>query len=346
MGTRIKDIAESAGVSSATVSLVLNNKPGVGEKTRERILDIARTMDYCGDKQALLSKYAGATIRFLRISRHGHVVNNDHSVFIANYIDGLSQMSRELGLHLEVLTIADGSIESIVEQASDEHIQGCIVLGTELPQEDIIQFRSVKTPIVFLDTYDDISSFDYVDMNNKDSVFMAVARFFEKGHREIGIVTSDVTTRNFKLRTDAFKEALAAVGLPFRKEWLFNVDSTFQGAYTDILAALDEGRTPPKALFCINDIVALGAMRAFKERDLSIPDDISIIGFDNLPAGAMSDPPLTTINVSKIEIGRFAVHVLFERIKADYAKPAVKILVGGELIDRRSVLDLNTPGRL
>ena len=297
-------------------------------------------MDYCGEKQAILSRGAGSTIRFLRVSRHGHVVNTDHAVFIANYIDGLSRMSRELGLNLEVLTITDGSIESIVEYASEERIKGCIVLGTELPQEDIIRFRSVKAPLVFLDTYDDVSSFDYVDMNNADSVFMAVDHFVEKGHREIGIVTSDVATRNFKLRTDAFKEALASSGLPFKKEYLFNVDSTFQGAYDDLSAAIRAGRAIPPALFCINDIVALGAMRALKEGGLRIPEDVSLIGFDNLPAGAMSDPPLTTLNVSKVEIGRFAVQLLFERIKADTPKPAVKILVGGELIERQSVRDL------
>jgi LacI family transcriptional regulator len=340
MGIRIKDIAEAAGVSPATVSLVLNNRPGVGAETRQRILAMARTLEYDIERSNNLTRNKEETIRFLRVSRHGHVVNNDHAIFISNYIDGLSQEARALGLNLEILTIQDGPIDAVIEAAQASRIGGSIILGTEFTPEEIQRFAAVKAPVVFMDTYDETACFNFVDMNNRESVFTAVNHIVAKGHREIGLVTSGVSTPNFKMRAEAFKAALSAQGLSYAKDDFFLVDSTFQGAYADMLAALSGRQRMPTALFCANDIMAFGCIKALKERGFRVPEDISIVGFDNLPASAMLDPPLTTVEVSKFQIGKMALRLLFECMSEKQKQPAIKILVSGELVERSSVRDL------
>lgn len=342
MGVRIKDIAKASGVSPAAVSLVLNNRPGVGESTRKKILGIARAMEYDAEKTSNLARSKSETIRFLRITRHGHVVNSDHSVFIANYIDGMGLAARELGLNLEVAAIDYGSIDAVAESAQASWVGGTIILGTELSREDLKSLEALKVPLVVIDNYDELISLDFVDMNNRESVRAAVGYLNDRGHRHIGLVTSDVATANFQMRAGAFRDSLEPLGIEFRKEFLYQVDSTFSGAYQDMASQLAAREKLPTAFFCVNDIMAFGVMKALKERGVRIPEDVSIIGFDNLPSAALSDPPLTSVDVSKVQIGRTAVRILFDRMSSKSSAPALKILVSGRLVERSSVRDANS----
>ena len=346
MRIRIKDIADAAGVSPAAVSMVLNNRSGIGEKTSQKILSIARSMKYDAERSSNLLHSRKTTIRFLYISRHGHVVNHEHEVFIANYIDGMSQATSTFSFALEISKIPEGSIEEILHAATSDRIGGVIVLGTEIAKEELKGLSSINVPIVIIDNYDEVLAYDFVDMNNKESVFTAVAHLVSKGHRKIGIVESYVATPNFAMRAEAFREAMKCQGLEFRKEFCYQVDSTFEGAYRDMsvalgaLGALEGLPKLPTALFCSNDIIAYGCIKALRERAIRIPEDISVIGFDNLPSSAMMEPALTTIEVSKQQIGRLAVQLLNDRILARNSQPTSKILVSGQLIERASVRDI------
>ena len=340
MAARISDIAKQATVSNATVSLVLNEKPGVGQETRERVLQIAEQLGYKKPGSEGPTPSTG-TIRFLKIARHGHTVNRDHTVFIADYIDGLTYEAKVHGLKIEILSYNSTPIEEIVGALlRDSQIQGAVVLGTELSREDVMAFRELSMPIVFLDTFIDFIPFDFVDMNNLDSVYRIVEYLFSRGHRDIGMVRSSVETRNFQLRYIGFLQTMEALHFPVREEYIFDCDSTFDGAYRDMRAILQKmlrsDTNLPSALFCTNDIIASGVLKALREEGYRIPDDISIIGFDDLPSSAVVEPPLTTIAVSKQEIGKAAVDRLVHRI-ANPDSPAVKVVVGGILIERESV---------
>lgn len=336
MSTRIKDIAERADVSIATVSLVLNNKPGVGQDTRRRILRIAEDMQY-GQPRTPIPVVERGTIRFLKIARHGHTVNRDHNVFISDYIDGIIQTAKERQYKVEVTSFRTTPITEIVESISDQpDLSGAIVLGTELAREDLLAFTNVSVPLVFIDTFVDYVPFDFVDMNNEDSVFKIVEHFLQNGHTRIGMARSSVKTRNFWLRDKAFQDAMAFLGQTVDPALCFDVDSTFDGAYHDMRAQLAAGAELPTALFCTNDILAFGVIKALKEAGKRIPEDISIVGFDDLPTAALLDPPLTSIAVSKREIGSTAMVRLVRRIK-DPFMPPVKIVIGGTMVERASV---------
>lgn len=346
MRPRIRDIANRANVSIATVSLVLNDKPGVGRETRERVLELAQELNYekrdigiHGDR----NPQSAGTIRFLKISRHAHTVNRDHTVFIADYIDGITAAARSKNYRLEVSSFHGTPIDDIVASLNESFdLSGAIVLGTELSRSDIRAFQEANLPLVFLDTFIDFLPFDFVDMNNEDSVYIAIDHLVQKGHRVIGMVRSSVATRNFQLRHSGFLQTMAALELPVHHEYIFDCDSTFDGAYRDMKRALLSGASLPTALFCTNDIIAFGVLKAIREAGYRIPDHVSVIGFDDLPTSALLDPALTSIRVSKWEIGNAAVSRLTQRIEIPEA-PVVKIVVGGSLMERSSVKQLSFP---
>ena len=135
------------------------------------IRSIARKLDYQSPKASAQPATSSESICLLHIARHGHTVNRDHDVFIADYIEGLGQGSKQVGLSLEVATFKRTPIEQIIAMAQQQPAAGLIVLGTELSAADVEAFSSVRKPLVFLDTYHEFLPFDFVDMNNEDSVF-------------------------------------------------------------------------------------------------------------------------------------------------------------------------------
>jgi DNA-binding LacI/PurR family transcriptional regulator len=332
MGVRIRDIAERLGVSATTVSLVLNNKPGAGEELRDRILKTARELGYAPPRPA-----ASGTLCLLHIARHGRTVNRDHDVFLAEYVEGLSHGAKHAGFSLEILNFKLSPIERVLDAALANAADAFIVLGTELSREDVEAFAVLRKPLVFIDTYHDFLDFDFVDMNNQDSIFLLLRHLYDVGHRSIGLVKGAVETRNFRLREEGFYAGLRSLGLDPERAPVFSVDQTYHGAQRDMQGILAGRPALPTALLCANDIIASGCLKAFAEAGVAVPEELSVVGFDDLPLSAVVDPPLTTIRVSKAQIGRMAVQLVVARVRGEASLPSVKVLIGGRLVERRSV---------
>lgn len=331
----IRDIAEAAGVSAATVSLVLNGKGDISGVTRAKVLEAVASLNYVPRASKSTSE-PGETLRFLKIAKHGHTVNRDHSVFISDYIDGMSAEATRRNYTLEVVSFEGQPISSVAESLAGAPISGVVALGTELTEADIRLIQGLGYPTVFIDTFFDVIDANFVDMNNEDAVFKVLSRFHQQGFRRIGFVASHVETTNFKLRRDAFFKNMARLGLSVDAADILSVESTYDGAYNDMRQLLADGLDLAECYFCTNDIIAYGFIRALREHGLTIPDDVSIIGFDNLPQSATMDPGLTTIEVSKRKIGYLAVTILDDLINSTEPQPAVKILVGADLVLRGS----------
>ena len=339
MGFTIKQIASIAGVSTATVSLAMNNKPGISPLTRNRILKIIESLQ----KESGVSSFSDmvkGSVRFLKIVKHGHIVNRDHDVFIGSYIDGMDQEARKRGYNLEITAITANEIGNFMAHLSNALAKGLIVLGTELNAKEILAFEALKIPVVVVDAAYDFIGLDFVDMNNMESVFKIVRHFVDNNHRDIGFLWSEVEACNFAMRIAAFEKALRYHDLPYNSKYLYKLDSTFDGAYQGMLEILRRGQKLPTALFSINDLIASACIKAVKEVGLRIPGDLSIVGFDNLPICSMLDPPLTTMDVSKKQIGQTAMRLVIDRIESVPHPPSFKISIGGELVVRESVRKL------
>jgi LacI family transcriptional regulator len=345
MSSTIKDIARTAQVSAATVSLVLNGKGAISEETRSRVLSAASSVNYESRPARSVAKAGpavstgpAATVRFLKIAKHGHTVNRDHNTFISDYIDGMSRHAGESGFKLEVVSHEGKSVDSIVATIVDAQLSGVVVLGTELTEEDIGLFTATGIPLVVIDTFYDRLECDFVNMNNRDAVYKTLSHYVDRGFRHIGFIASNVQTINFRLRREAFVDGMERFGLHFDPRDIVTVDSTYEGAYQDMLGKLQAGLAVPECYVATNDIITYGCIKAFREFDIRIPQDLSIIGFDNLPMSATMDPPLTTIDVSKQTIGRLAINLLAQRRRGPENTPAIKILGGADLVVRESVL--------
>lgn len=332
----IRDIAGAASVSPATVSLVLNGKGEISGVTRARVLETVARLNYVPRNLKGGNEGGGETLRFLKISKHGHTVNRDHSVFISDYIDGMSAEATRRNYTLEVVSFEGQSISSVAESLAGAPISGVIALGTELSEDDIMLIQSVGFPTVFIDTFYDVVDANFVDMNNEDAVYKVLSRFRSHGFERIGFVASHVGTTNFRLRQEAFFKNMARLGLKVRESDVLSIESTHEGAYDDTRALMEGGLDLADCYFCTNDIIAYGFIKALKEFGIRVPDDVSIIGFDNLPQSATSDPSLTTIDVSKRKIGYLSVTILDDLINAAESQPSVKMLVGADLVLRAS----------
>ncbi len=331
----LRDIADAAGVSPATVSLVLNGKGEISGTTRARVLETMARFDYRA-RSIKIRAEPSESLRFLKISKHGHTVNRDHSHFISDYIDGMSVEAARRGYTLEVVTHEQQSIDVIVASLAGTSARGVIVLGTELSEEDVRAIQTAGVPTVFIDTFYEVLDATFVNMNNEDAVFQVLAHFKGRRFRRIGFVGSHVDTTNFRLRREAFFKNMHRLHLDVQEADVVSFESTLDGAYADAKTWLQGRADLAECYFCTNDVIAYGFIKALREHHVRVPEDVSVIGFDNLPLSATLDPPLTTIDVSKRKIGYLAVTMLDDLISSSEAQPVIKILVGARLIVRAS----------
>jgi LacI family transcriptional regulator len=345
MPARIIDIAKAADVSPSAVSLALNNKSGVSGELRERILDIARNMGYRSVARQE-GKGAVASIKLLKIAKHGHIINERHNAFITEYLEGIEGGAKRHNYKLEVSFFNRTPVEEIVEAelvAGDaKRADGLIVLGTELSAHELSFFTALSRPTVFIDTYFPLAVFDCIDMDNGDGVFRSIEYLYQMGHRSIGLVKSSYETRNFREREEGFREAMEYFSLPVQEDFIIAVDPAYEQAAADMTHYLAhtglQGKGPfPSAFFCMNDIIAYGCMKALREEGFAIPGDVSVTGFDDLPSSSVTEPPLTSIRVSTHQIGERALEKLSERIEGMAKGQPEKILVSGKLMIRGSV---------
>lgn len=328
----IKTISEITGFSVATVSNALNNKRGVSRETAERVQAVAREYGYFGGAKI-------DSINFVIYKRDGKIVSD--TPFFSALIGGVESEARNAGHKTVICNLnrQDPDFEVLRDRILNDSSSAILLLATEMQEEDIKPFETALAPVVVLDSWFEEMTFDSVLISNTDSVCNAVKGLIQRGHTKIGYLCGNVRIKNFFYREEGYRRALTSAGLTVYPQYTFALTPSMEGAYDDMMSLLENGIDLPTAFFADNDMIALGAMRAFRERGYSIPDDISVIGFDDLPFGAVSYPPLSTIQVPKEEMGRTAVRRLIEIIRSNTGVKT-KIQVCNTYVERGSVRDL------
>lgn len=338
MAVGIKDIAKRANVSIATVSLVLNNKAGVSAETRRRVLSIIEELGYKSHAPVKPALTKRGTIRFIVFNSHGEVVSD--TPFFSSLIGAIDSESKKGGYRLVISYISKDDIDHELRLIKGEQLlAGLIILATEMDEEQLEHLIQLDIPIVVLDSYFEMKPLNQVVINNYEGVSKAVHHLYKKGHRRIGYCGSSITINNFIERSQAFFQAASRLNILVPQEHVFRVRPTIEGAYTDMLSHLSASEDLPTALFADNDLIALGVLKALKEKGYSIPGDVSIVGFDDLPYCSVAEPPLTTVKVYNQSMGKIAV----QRLKAlieEGMEEFVKIEVGTTLQERDSVADI------
>lgn len=336
MKTIMQDIAKIAGVSPGTVSNALNDRKGVGKDTKEKIIKIAEEMGYFRNTK----KNEGKVIRLIKYKKNGHVVAD--TPFFSSLIEACEKECRKNGYELLISQVVYGehTKEDVHKIVNHHKIDGILLLATEMDESDFKYFEGIEIPMVVVDSYFKEIDYDYVVINNTKGAYSATKYLIDKGHKNIGLLGSNIEIKNFKYRLEGYIKTLNTFGIEFNENNNIYVDPTIEGAYSDFKIYLEKNKDNlPSAFFALNDIIALGAMKAMNEVGISIPNDVSIVGFDDIPFSSYSNPGVTTVKVHTKTMGKTAVKRLMESIENDI-EITLKIEINTELIERESVKSL------
>lgn len=336
MALKAKDIAKMIGVSTATVSLVLNNKPGVSDKRRAEIIGKIKEMN-C-DYLLKDSMIDNGSIGFVVYKREGSIV--DESPFFTYILQGITDTVRKHGYTLNFIYInKDMSLTEQKHQIESAKCKGLIIFAVEMFHNDLLAFKQSSLPFVILDNSFQENDVDAVVINNQQGTSKAVLYLRDMGHKRIGYIKSKVIINSFKERYSAFKRELRNQGLAFDKNDIIEVGYSEVEVKSDTMAYINKHKSLPTAFFAENDLIACSAVRAFKESGVKVPEDVSIIGFDDRPICTMIEPQLTTIEVPKHIFGPQVVELLIGKMEQG-REYSIKIEVGTKLMIRESVKNI------
>lgn len=328
----IRELSKLINVSPAAISIVLNNKSGVSDETRERVLQAVNKYNYTPLKRAKAVKNKNVLV--LKYYRSGVFVEENQG-FIAGILDAVESSLQKEQLNM-VLRIYKESFDKFLLETDSAQYEGLILIGTELTPESYNLFDRISVPYVVVDNVCPHTVCNSVCMDNEENVYIALEYLKKCGHKSIGYIGGNIYSENFQIRRKGFLESVKILDMDYIKEHTYRISPTMVGAYNDMLHQLTDISTLPDCFFADNDTLALGAMKALKEKGFKIPADVSVIGFDDIPFSAVSSPALTTVHVQRKQIGRVAVEQLL-KIKKDKKYKPVKTLLTGKLIIRDSV---------
>jgi DNA-binding LacI/PurR family transcriptional regulator len=330
-----RDVAEHAGVSRTTVSFVLNDVPGVNisEETRKRVLQAAEELGYVPDASARsLASRRTRTLGLVLVRNQSHVAAD---AFLPQVIHGLAESTRRADFRLLLEPVEDINYpNTYINLAHSKQIDGIIFSGPRSDDEQLTALVDEGFPVVLLGQLPgNVACF--VDVDNRSAAREVVEHLIHLGHQRIGCITN--APREYTGGADrlaGYRDALEAAGLPFEERLVrfggFVAESGYRAAHS-----LLQEITSPMALFVASDVVAFGAMAAIRERGLTIPDDVALVGFDDIPLARYVDPPLTTVRLPAAELGRQAGQMIVNLVQ-DGEMAVRNMILETELIVRAS----------
>lgn len=323
----IKDIADKAGVSPATVSRVLNYDPqlSVGESTKKEIFEVAESLNYTKYKQ---KQNAQLTIRLVQWYNKEEELEDLYYLAIRL---GIEKKAEESNVQL---------LKEPLEQLSETNVQATIALG-KFDQNQVKGLEKHSETLLFVDSTGTISGHNAIVIDFEQGVELAIDHFIRERHQKIGILSGIEYTKESQqqvkdIRLKFFKEQLQQLKM-YQEKYHVEGSFTVAGGYQAMKDYLVSTQDIPTALFVSSDALAIGAMRAINERGLLVPDDISLIAFNDLSVSKYVNPALSTIRVYTEWIGELAITTMLELAK-ETAPVARKITVETELILRESTM--------
>ena len=334
--TTIKEVARRAGVSIRTVSRVLNNHPHVADATRERVLSVIEELDF----------RPSAAARYMRTGQSqliGFLTDEvAQNAFSYELIVGAQQAAWENGKLLFLLNTGnDPQVETqAINVMRDHQVEG-IIYATMYHREIKHSQFSTDIPIILVNCFADDRSLPSIVPDEVGGGRLATETLLKHGHRRIGFVNVAAREPAPLGRLEGYQQALAEYGIPFDEDLVRFIEEPFEGLATstyDCVLSLLQMSDPPTGIFCFNDMMALGAYDAVRKSNLRIPEDVAIVGFDNVEIlAAQIHPPLTTIELPYFEMGQLAIRMLLGEVEMVQDGRPVQYVMDCPLIMRKSV---------
>lgn len=327
----MKDIARLAGVSTSTVSHVINNNRFVSEQVRDRVEQAIRELNYA----------PSALARSLKIKQTrtiGMLLTASSNPFYSEVVRGVENSCYERGYSL-ILCNTEGDEERMnrsLETLMQKRVDGLLMMCTEthLPSADILN-RYPSVPMVMMDWAPFEGRGDIIQDNALLGGELATQYLIDRGYTRIACIAGPLDKTPARLRLDGFHQAMAASGLAVPPGYVVDGDFEFQGGFNAMnqLLALDP---PPQAVFTSNDAMAVGVYHALYQAGLRVPQDMAVMGYDNIELARYLTPPLSTIHQPKDELGELAIDTLIHRMSDPDASQQTLVLTP-ELVERGSV---------
>ena len=329
----LKDVAQRAGVTTATVSYALSGKRPISEATKRRVMEAIEELDYVPDLNARGlsmrdSKLIGVVVPQTEPGERLMFQNS----FYSEVLGSIEYYARQQGYH--ILISATDANESYLTLAKKRNLDGIIVIGM-YPDEFYQQMKKTQIPIVLIDSYCNDHYYHNIRIDDAYGSYLATRYMLECGHTRIAFFAGQMKENGvMKKRLLGYQQALEEFHVPYQKEYVFEGQIDYTSGIALANRLLDED-LPATGVVAAADILAIGAAKGFFERGKRIPDDYSIIGFDDIPFSAVTMPALTTMRISRSAMGMLAVDMIRKRIKyPDW--PGMHMLIGGKLIVRNS----------
>ena len=325
----IKDVAQKAGVSLTTVSRVLNGHPYVADDVRTHVLDAIEALHYHPSRVA--QRLRAAQSHLISV-----IVSDVKNPFYTLVLGGIEQVLSEQGLSV-LIGNSDSSPDredNLIALMRAEDAAGLIIAPVREDSALLAEVAHSGLPVVVIDRYLDSLKVDTVLADNRLGAYAAIQHLVQFGHKRIAILNGPQYLTSGRERYDGFLQAMEETGLPVDLELVRFGDYQLESGYelTRDLLSLPE---PPTALFIANNLMTIGALNAIHEAHCRVPDDIAVVGFDDVPWAISLNPPLTTVAQPTFEIGVRAAELLLSRI-ADPERPPNTIVLSTQLMVRAS----------
>jgi len=334
------DVARLAGVSRATVSYVVNDRTGgrvsISEETRQRVLEAIAELDYVPDARA-------QALRSGNTKTIGLIIPDIHNPHFWEIADGVEQEASAVGYHILLSSIPPENqyAEDIFENLSHRRIDGLVMVPSfiyqsEEAQKTLANLLKRRVPIVgvMADHGDESYNIDRVVSDYRDTTVEVMTHLLSLQHRRIGFIFGIAVPNLGSDRLLAYRESLQVAGLPVDPDLIVECGPTLEDSYHATRQLL-ELPARPTALLAINDFLAIGALRAIRDLGLNVPQDVSLVGYDNIPLARYLVPRLSTASKDGEKMGREAVRLLLARLQ-DPDRPRQKIRLPARLILRES----------
>jgi LacI family transcriptional regulator len=330
----MKDIAKLAGVSTSTVSHAINKTRFVSEEIAERVNLAAKELNYTPSALA-------RSLKMNRTRTLGMLVTTSTNPFFGEVVKGVERSCYNQNYNL-ILCNTEGDIDRMkasIDTLLQKRVDGLILMCSTLEGERIEIFDQYPNiPIVVMDWGPIHFHSDKIQDNSFLGGYLAAKHLIDNGHTEIGCVTGPLQRHQAKMRFDGFKKALEESELKLIPEWIIEADFECNGG-AQAFDALQSTQSLPSAVFVCNDMMSMGFINRASEKGLAIPQDISVIGYDDIHIAKFMNPALTTIHQPKYRLGKAAVETLLAKIEKTSDTPEV-VQLEPTLVERNSVKDV------
>ncbi|MHC4800055.1 MAG: LacI family DNA-binding transcriptional regulator [Planctomycetota bacterium] len=305
----ISEVAKKANVSRSTVSHVINSTRYVSEETRQRVEQAINELGY---RPNILAR----SLRLGQTHTLGLILPDSSNTFFAEIGRGIEIAAFESGYNVILCNSEeDPQKESLyIDVLTKKQVDGIILTSTCSQGDALCSVNKLQIPIVLLDREITDLALDTVSTDNKAGGLIATNHLISLGHRRIGCIAGPSSTNPSAQRLIGYKQALSEAGIPFDEALVRNGDfHALSGLVmgNELLSMAE----PPTAIFACNDMMAIGVLRAASERGIRVPNDLALVGFDDIELDSFTNPPLTTIAQPKLEMGSKATQFLIQRIK-------------------------------